>query len=279
MDFSKTFLKIYFHYLLYCVFFLITTQCLEYENFYVINLDSRPDRLAFMKEILKEIQQPFTRMEAIDGKVLEELCENKMPLPLNPKILYSCEDYIRDRSANRCLNGEIGAWLSHLQVYFQIVENFKKTGRDNPTVILEDDQDLDFNFKELVNESFSHLPSDWEVFYAGSTSRKEVELLGNNIAFAPKFWGAHAYVVRNAQVAKKFISLSNKSDCQIADAVYMPAIRNKELKGYVAHPQTLSSFVLKLGTDIQEDDKDISWRVKKLKNSTVQRIKKRKADL
>ena len=250
-----------------------------YENVYVVNLNSRPDRLAFMTDVLNEIEQPFTRIEAINGKELIESCKEK-PLSLHPQILYTCNDFYRDYENKTCKAGEIGCWLSHLKIYIQIVENYEKTGKDNPTVILEDDTDLDVNFKELVNNSFSKLPSDWEVFYLGYFWPSEIRRLQNNIAFAPHFAGSFAYVIRNAEVAKKFISYSNKSTCQIADFINLFAIQRGELRGYLAYPQHYVSYNPKLGQDIHHGyDKDGPVWVAKLKDSTQNKIMKRKNEI
>jgi len=282
MEFLTKLLIISVLFLFYFVFLLTTNVMLEYENVYVINLNSRPDRLAFMTEILNEIQQPFIRTEAIDGNKLEELCEKKMPLPLNPKISYSCEDLIRNKSENKCLNGEIGCWLTHLQLYYQIVENFEKTGRDNPSIILEDDIDVDVNFKELVNKSLSNLPYDWEIFYVGCNLPAEIELLFNNIAISKKFYGTYAYVVRNADAAKKLISISNKSDCQVADHIFLDAIRERILRSYIAYPRIYASSDIMFGTDVQPEWKDLSHRKlknKQLDESLIEKINKRKHEI
>jgi len=242
-----------------------------YENVYVINLKSRPDRLAFMRDILNEINQPFIRFEAYNGKELYALC-NKYPSSfLHPKIAYSCEDFIRDHAEKKCKDAEIGCWLSHLKVFIDIVENYEKTGNDNPSIILEDDIDMDVNFKELVNQSLMDLPSDWEVFHPGWFYPHNIQRIKPNIAFAPHFTGAFAYVVRNAQAAKKLISYANMTTCQLADYYNLKHVESGELKSYIAFPQQYVSFFSQLGTDLDNPKEGPGW-IARLKDSTLYKI-------
>ena len=250
-----------------------------YENVYVINLKSRPDRLAFMKDVLNEIDQPFTLIEAFNGKELSELCKTK-PTVIDSKIVYTCQDFIRDQNYRRCKVGEVGCWLSHIKVFQQIVENYEKTGRDNPSIILEDDVDLELNFKELVNNSLCKLNPDWETFYIGYFHPERWVELGNNIGWAPHFSGTFAYVIRDAKVAKKMISFSNTSYCLIADRFNLIAQQRGQLKAYLSFPEHYASFYSDLGCDIDHIDvkEGPSW-VKQLKQSAYEKVKKRKDEV
>ena len=247
---------------------------IAYENVYVINLNSRPDRLTFMTEILNEIEQPFTRIEAVYGKELLESCMKKS-ISIHPKILYSCEDFLRDNMRNKCKPGEVGCWLSHLKVYFQIVENYENTGRDNPTLILEDDIDMEIDFKNLVKDRISQLPSDWELFYVGNFMPQDVQIINDKIAKVGIFWGTFAYIVRNAEVAKKLIDFANKTECQVADHFNLDAIKRNELITYHAYPKQFVSYNMDLGQDIEHGDtKGPGW-VAPIEQSTFQTIKRK----
>ena len=249
-----------------------------FENVYVINLKSRPDRLAFMKDVLNELDQPFTLIEAFNGRELSESCK-KNPTKIDPRIVYTCNDFLRDEH-RRCKVGEIGCWLSHIKLFYEIVDRFERTGRDNPSIILEDDVDLELDFKELVNTSLCNLNPDWELFYFGYFHPERWVELGNNIAWAPHFSGTFAYVIRNVNVARKMISFANTSYCQIADRFNLVAQQRGQLKSYLSLPDHYASFYSDLGDDIEHDHvkEGPSW-VKTLKQSTYQKVKKRKEEI
>ena len=251
-----------------------------YENVYLINLNSRPDRLNYMTEILNEIGQPFTRIEAVNGKELLESCKDRPMSSIYPKIVYTCKDFLRDNSEDKCKPGEVGCWLSHLKIYFQIVENFEKTGRDNPTLILEDDIDMELDFKFLVKDLVTKLPSNWELFYPGYHDPKFIRRVNRDIASIGQYWGTFSYVVRNVNVAKKLIQLANKSVCQIADVFNLEAVKRDQLKSYHSHPRQLVTYDENLGYDIDHPTLKICPHFCfKLRDSALQKIKRRKGEL
>lgn len=220
---------------------------------FVINLEKRADRLKHVNTLLGELGIPFTRMAAIDsGQVIQKKSTEYQEDDIFDKEIAVtkrtfceiCSNLPRGRKA-----GEVGCWLSHLKIYLEI----SRAKDEHPTLILEDDVDLDTDVKQKLRETLNTLPDDWEMFFLGWGSHiKEFQPVGRNTARVhERIWGAHAYVVRNSAVARKLIRLSNTKYLQVADWLYIDSIKSGHLKAYLAYPEKLATQI-DLKSDIRE---------------------------
>jgi GR25 family glycosyltransferase involved in LPS biosynthesis len=167
-----------------------------FDKVLVINSRQRADRLKDMTERFKslgmvkdhhEFMEKY-RFEAINGGHID-------PSTLN--ITY-------DRGLN---NGEIGCYMSHLQIYKDIV----KEGW-NKTLILEDDAMFTDGFFSFFKLHYDTLPEDFDMWFLGrgnydphnqKKGQKELNFYGTTERLAEGFyrssrnWLTHAYVVNN----------------------------------------------------------------------------------
>lgn len=208
---------------------------------FVINLERRSDRLAQVAAILGELEIPFTRFPAIDARqvLADEGCreDGRFDADILVTRRRFCE-ICRALPPGRFV-GEVGCWLSHLQVYLEIA----RSGTEHPTLVLEDDVDLDADVKRQLRDALGALPGDWEMFFLGwGAVRESFPAAGPNIGRVDqRLWGAHAYVVRSAAVAQKLVGLSNKSSFQVADRIWIEPVRSGFLKLFAAFPKKLAS--------------------------------------
>ena len=54
---------------------------------------------------------------------------------------------MRDFNEGKIFPSEVGSWMSHLEIYMNIVKKAKESGDDFPILILEDNVDLEVNIK------------------------------------------------------------------------------------------------------------------------------------
>lgn len=139
---------------------------------YVINLNRRPDRMAYMDTALKTLGLPYTRIEAIDGADADigQPKGHGLPAPA-----YAC-------------------YLSHLKAY----RAFLETG-DSHCVIMEDDVALS-----------PHLPKalDTDAFYNDDTTIIRLEAPANNHWHKPSFHMPKAVQTHNGLSTYKLITQS-----------------------------------------------------------------------
>ena len=102
-------------------------------NTYVINLAGSDERWETTSARLKELQVPFERFAAVDGR------ENPHPL------FARYDDKLRQRYRGRALSGgELGCFSSHFLLWQKCVE------LDQPIIIMEDDLLISDSFCEAI---------------------------------------------------------------------------------------------------------------------------------
>lgn len=149
---------------------------------YLINLDGSEARLASATEQLDQIDWPFERISAFDGR---------------GKSLSSFEDYddnqTRKNLGRSLLSSEIGCYLSH----YNCAQQFLETDADI-LVVLEDDMKISADFKTIVNQTldflYTHQDLDW---YLVNIAAKKKKLAKDITTFNEhSLWHAYYFPIR-----------------------------------------------------------------------------------
>lgn len=250
------------------LFFFLISKLLVFSklNILLINLDRRPDKLKICEFQLKRLNANFTRIPAVDGKLLYKqiLTSNRTSAEiLNDKSLLVDNIYLFESGMNH-----FGCTLSHLKALKYIVDN----DVDGPVLILEDDFAADGDALTKTEEFIKMFPKDWDMFYAGHChSRIPCREYSASSHFACKIGNqeipcAHAYVVNGARAAQKIYTAGNTAKLKLADLFAQKA----NVKRYIIYPY-LFSQLRKVQADVQSSGGH--WY--KLVNSTLlQDVKK-----
>lgn len=113
---------------------------------FLINLESRSDRLERMSLIFSEIGIEFEVFPAIDGKKL--VSENSVYRLIDGTLIYDPEHSIK-QGYRPMSAAEIGCYLSHLELWKKVAE--QDTGS---ALIFEDDLNIDASISSIIN----HIP-------------------------------------------------------------------------------------------------------------------------
>ena len=233
-------------------------------DIYLINLDRRPDRLKIMKAQLDLLNLPYIRYPAVDGWKIKEANENQAnhDFDLHPETKLNISEKVNTFFKDEALKdkfvevdivstwGEVGCWMSHLQVYFRIRDKARETGVDGPVLILEDDIIMEKFISYEIKRHLKVLPSHWDIFFLGSWGDC-IENVNENLCRGYDMWLTSSYVINGSKTAEKLISLSNNGYPSTADGFWRPHFRSSIhayifLKDYLANQDRIN-----FGTDIR----------------------------
>jgi GR25 family glycosyltransferase involved in LPS biosynthesis len=153
---------------------------------YVINLDSRPDRM-------RECQNEFNKL----GIETERF----------PGIVFTGT---QDDYWNRCM----GCHLSHLS----IIKKAKELNLKN-ILIFEDDVKFINNPVEILSNALIQLPCEWDMFYLGGNICRKMTKISENIAKLSHAQSTHAYAI-NGNFYDIILNKMNEFNTRHMDVVY-----------------------------------------------------------
>ena len=192
------------------------------DKFYFINLDKSKDRLDLMLKYSKDLNLKLERFPAVYGSNLNR----------NNLI----EKGILDKN-NKLGNGEIGCFLSHINIWKKALKRKYKY-----ILILEDDIIFTDNFKNNLIKYYNQVPDNWDIIHLGG-SRIKGKLINKNIikpVFDEKIsgennMGTYAMLLSRKGIKKLLdivIPIKNPIDMQIA-------LNNKKLNIYYTEPKLI----------------------------------------
>lgn len=200
-------------------------------DFYVINLERRPDRLKRFQMGSNLAQVPCEVIKAVDGRVLVT----------DDHWLTKYDNLEKIRYLKR---GEIGAYLSHYKCFEQSTKDI--------AMIFEDDARIPIDFWYQYNLVMKHIPSDFDIVLLGTSRlwkrkyKSRCKLIWENEYFAEyqgDIYGLQGYII-----TKKAIDYLK--DCKYPIMAPIDVVfNNLGLKVYVVKSDLIS--LNRLGSDSQ----------------------------
>tara|TARA_B100001121_G_C18519989_1_gene540854 strand:- start:97 stop:846 length:750 start_codon:yes stop_codon:yes gene_type:complete len=178
-------------YLVYNKKYFNNNNNIKINKTFVINLDSRKDRLKSIDKDLKKIKLEYERFPACDGKKLDK---------------YSNDISKYFDKNNKLTPGQIGCSLSHIKIWEKAIKDNNKY-----TLVLEDDAIIPPNFWKKINNLLLELPLNYNMILLGCCSC-EGEVINNKnyILKGSKNpnsnWCTTAYII-NHNFCKKLINI------------------------------------------------------------------------
>jgi len=174
-----------------------------FEETYVINMNTRPDRMMRSSSRLKDLSINFKRFEAVKG----------------------------DDQANHpnLMPGEVGCYLSH----FNIISEAKARGLKS-ILILEDDVVFTDNVLEKFFEGYKHIPEDWEMIYLGCNHKKPYTRINDRVVKCNYAYTTSAYIIKDT-VYDKLLEATRFVNRQI-DVQYAELQAAGQINAYAFHP-------------------------------------------
>jgi FkbM family methyltransferase len=211
---------------------------------YIVNLDSRIDRMKSVEKIMNTEGIKFTRFPAVDG--------NRLKSSRQLQRIFDGNDYNMRR-------GMVGCALSHIKLYIQLLKD------DKPCyLILEDDITVHKNFKRIIGNILREMSKiDWDIIYVGHHSKlcenikiEELHLTKYNrfLSLNNSLGGTFGYLI-SKKGALKLLNFINKTGMTNGiDTVQQKSA--DDLNVYYSFPSVVYSecfrdINIKIDTDIQ----------------------------
>ena len=232
-----------------------TSEPKEEIDFYVITMKN-PERMKNIEHQLDKLRQQGTpiQLEIVDAVVGKELDLNQLIKDniLSPKHTGNGEWDSRFR------RGEIGCFMSHLNIYQQIQEN-KQSGY---SIVFEDDFDIHSeHFIEDIKEILKKLRKqeiDFDILFLGTNTQNHGESVFENIHNIDKnsiLFGTHALLLKNENIPR-WIEHIKVVDKQI-DVKLEELIHHEKLNSYVIYPHIVNQQFEKMNSTIAIEGFDL----------------------
>lgn len=233
-----------------------------------LNLDHNTQRANHMENLLNFINLTHYRFRAVNG---QEFFRNKSYSNSFESAKYFKFDIKKQEQVRNQDIGpnSVGLWLSYLFLMHEII----KSETTKPIVCLEDDNDLDVDFKELLLDYLKMVSADWDILLCSYCNAVPFpEGFGLKVRKVNQFSCTNCFVVRNSTTAKLIADKLNLTRIHSPVDLFLSSLANKqELKVY-AVPETIAAQRRELfGTEIPTSGK---LTIPGLKNSLIYYMQK-----
>ncbi len=203
-------------------------------KFEVVHMNGREDRLNNIKMNEEKAHIQINLFEAINGSQLDIPKLQKEGLVKKPWSTHRYNNAKTDEGKQKVLNGEIGCYMSHMNLLKKISES----EYDGWTIIFEDDLVLDSNFKEELNKILENLKDNEniDIIYLGNLNQDNCEngIYKDNLCYPVNPYGTQSYMV-NKRSSKKIYDLIQFIDREI-DIKYRDLMGEKKINGLIVVP-------------------------------------------
>lgn len=211
---------------------------------YIINLDSKPELFnRSLKNVMDSGFKNVMRIPAVNG--------NELPNEYLKNILtvktYNDLDKPRENHEVIFNKPGVGCFLSHIKIWEEMLKN-----NQDWVLVLEDDVELDSNFKNNYTNFINHIGLDTDLVLLGYTllrhapKRKE-----NKLKIEGLFWGTHCYLISKEGARK---ALENCYPMELQVDAYLGMNSKEKMKveapmtslaGQYYHPTSIQTMDLK----------------------------------
>lgn len=230
-----------------------------FSHTYVLNLDRRPDRLAAMKQSLKQVGiYNWTRWSALDGNEpphYDEWCGYRR----------SRMTYNEKRRYHRKAIGSPGSWAILKSMYLMIKDAMKK--RYHSILVLQDDLLFHQNFVSEFLKIPANVPKNWKLLYIGATQHN-----WNHVEFRPRYYfpmgtadGAFAVGIHHS-LYREMLEEISKFDMPFDSGTLKTLQKRYGRQCLILSPNLVIADIrdsdLRRSRDIQAYGKKFRWNIK-----------------
>lgn len=177
-----------------------------------VNLDRNKDREQHMEKLLDFVGlKNHRRFRAVDGKELytdRSYLKNSFHQSVDIKFNFE----MHKETINATGAATTGIWLS----YLFILKELAAEGTNQPLLVLEDDVDLEVDFKDQLIASMRMAPDDWDLLLCGNyflIPRVPLPTDWTPLWLPVKYFSPfHCFIVRNSTSAAR---IANRADLAV----------------------------------------------------------------
>ena len=218
------------------------------DKIYCINMENRTDRKEKMIKLFNKLGGIFDNYQffkAIKGK---DIPTDELNNLLAPNAWYTINIHRNDYK-QICSLGAVGCYLSHYNIWKEIIENDYKN-----VIVFEDDITTNLNYEQIM-EYINTLPSDYDYanlsyWYPLGYELKEINDKWSTSKDVNIVW-SNAYIISN-KGAKKLIKKALPMSLQVDIYVNIISATDPSFKRYFSNIDVFPQEDILIGSDIQD---------------------------
>ncbi len=158
-----------------------------FDEVYVINLERATERREFIEAEFAKYNVRFKFIKAVDGADINNIPKGMLDAYKKTKFIQSRHDEKLDKN----LQYELGALLSHLSIYTDMIKN-----DHSECLVLEDDMAFPEQFKDRFQEMQMNLPENYNFVFLSGNPFKNLQQLKGNIHTADGVYALTGYIIK-----------------------------------------------------------------------------------
>lgn len=218
-------------------------------DIYIIHMKKNADRMINFDKYYNNSDLKFKKYNIFPAIIGKDLNLVDYVTPNTYQQIIETEKTLSRKHHYDLTRGAVGCYLSHIAIYKKIVNSGIPYG-----IVFEDDCIINSSFYEKLKDGLKKLPNDWDIFLLGLMCIK-CDIKEDYVKVS-RFWGTHAYIIKNKSAAKILEHLDKPLSKQI-DADLSLLDKKNIIKIYSINPVITTqegAFV----SDIQLDVEDTS---------------------
>lgn len=195
-------------------------------DFYYLNLNQSVRKANHMIQILNYMNLTYERVNSVDGKKLVVEANHLKQHKYSNLIKFN--DSVIVKTVSQDLRPQLACYLS----YLLLMKKISALNTNRPSVVVEDDVDLNVDLASIINSSLADLPSDWEILLCGYCCLT-IDQQTNKFYSIKGYATTHCQVFRNSQVAEKISQLLDTGKMEAPIDLYLSKLVNEgKIKAY-----------------------------------------------
>lgn len=190
------------------MFFILTSVSGQPFHIVYLNVAAKVDRAMHMDLLLSHQKLIYNRYDAIDGKQFFSNISYMISFKNSQKLKFNLYELLGE-SKFSIKPGDMTATYGNFISFLFLMIDIAESKTEKPILILEDDNDIEFNFSEIIKKAISVAPNDWDIIACGYCSTRLTNTRINFFIKVMYFNCLNCFIIRNSKMAQRIADALN----------------------------------------------------------------------